>query len=100
MEKVFRLVFLPFTCRHCGKINYVYIVFFLAIFWSMAYWVFYWRHAYYDEFNVATFTYHKNNPVMADFDPHQMILDYFRKKARQPEILVEDLRTGKVEKVQ
>jgi len=100
MNKVLNVVFWPFTCRQCGKINFVYIVLLLTIFWFLTYWVLYWHHAYYNEFNVATFTYHKNNPVMADFDPHQMILDYFRQKARQPEVLVEDLRTGKIEKVQ
>lgn len=98
MKNVFKMLLLPFTCKHCDKINKRFLVIFLATCLILSYGIGYWRHAYYDEWNVATFYYHKNNPVMSDFNPVDLITDYFRKKAQKPEVTVEDMRTGKVEK--
>jgi hypothetical protein len=103
MKKILSVFLSPFICWHCGKINGHYLFILLLVTGALSATTLLWRSAYYDDRNIVTFSYHKDNPAMKGFSPlarfENMVDDYFRQKARKPEIYIEDLKTGKVEKV-
>ncbi|MDQ5987371.1 MAG: hypothetical protein CSYNP_03111 [Syntrophus sp. SKADARSKE-3] len=97
MKKLLGVLLRPFQCVNCQRTNWHFIALLVVVILFLSYWIGYYRHAFNQEWNVATFTYHKNNVVMKNYDPVEAMADYFKgkwKPKKKGSVKIQDLRTG------